>query len=152
MLKNESIANVKELNAKRGDFFFSKDSIKFWNTKIHSTQTNRQGMFITSEDDFSREKKLFTIRFSRKDGKIVTIGKFQKYNTLSEAKTELTKISKILDTMGNREKYILNNLVNTSVIDEDNNENTDIIKFYAYNEDQELKSFDISISRMRITN
>jgi hypothetical protein len=85
MFKN--ITEVKKANKAKGQHFFSKDTLAFFGSNVYAglyTVGNRQ-FFITSEDNFNRTKKGYTIREALPDGDIKTIGEFLQYATKEQA-------------------------------------------------------------------
>lgn len=87
-----TIAELKATNKANGNFWFDPDTMRFWRSKIHGG-IRREKYFITSEDDFSRTRRLFSIRTFNAQGEIDTIGKFQAYATLTEAVEALKEIA-----------------------------------------------------------
>lgn len=82
---------IAEYN-KTGKYFFSKDTVKFWGSRIESVLIDGE-YFVTSEDNFDRTKRLYTVRkFSNNYQDIVTVGEFQAYETLEEATAALLAI------------------------------------------------------------
>ncbi len=78
------ISEVKAIVKSNGSHFFDKDTMKYWGTRIE-TSVFKNGCFVTSENDFSETKRLYTVR--RFNGKsIVTIGDFQQYKTKEAAR------------------------------------------------------------------
>ncbi len=71
--------------------FFSPSSMRFWGSRvIDSTARPFQDglLFITSEHNFDRSARLYTIRFANLDT-IEEIGEFQEWDTLANAKRAL---------------------------------------------------------------
>lgn len=68
-----SITEVKEANKANGFYFFSKDTMRFFSSRVESTLYKNQ-CFITSEkkcfDDYTR---VYSIRKARGDASIETI-------------------------------------------------------------------------------
>ena len=85
--KRYTIAEVKEINNENGYCFFSKDSMKFFGTKVEST-VYPNNTFITSDfTDFERNKRGFTVRkFDPKTGSIDTVGKFNGFHFIEDAR------------------------------------------------------------------
>lgn len=79
--------------------FFDADTMRFFSSRVSELCWNK-GMdiyFITSEADKSSFKhsgsiRAFTIRKCSIDGNIDTIGKFQEYSTLNEARKGIKEI------------------------------------------------------------
>lgn len=70
--------------------FFSPSTMRWWRSRISwkSITPHLDGyLFITSEDNFDRTRRLYTLRFANLDT-IDTLG-FQKFETLTQAKTAL---------------------------------------------------------------
>lgn len=82
-----NITEVKAANKAKGQHFFSKDTLAFFGSKVYPelyTVAGRQ-FFITSEDNFNRTKKGYTIREAMPDGDIETLGEFLEYATKEQA-------------------------------------------------------------------
>ena len=86
-----TMAEVREANRNIGHCWFEYKTMKFWHTKIHG-DVRRGKYFITSEDNYNRQRRLFTIREFKPDGQILTVGEFQAYKSLAEAKQALKEI------------------------------------------------------------
>ena len=72
----------------KNEKWFSKENIRFWNSKIYwdtLTETPKGWQFVSSESDFTGTETLFTIRLATDNG-IETIGQFQQYKTLADAR------------------------------------------------------------------
>lgn len=85
MFKN--ITEVKKANKDKGQHFFSKDTLAFFGSKVYPelyTVAGRQ-FFITSEDNFNRTQRGYTIREVMPDGDIETLGEFLQHETKEQA-------------------------------------------------------------------
>ena len=84
-----TIGEIKAANARIGHFFFEPASMRFFSSKIASQTVYGEHFFITSEQvvasDSTRFPRMYTIR-SCYQGKCDTVGEFQQYSTLTEAK------------------------------------------------------------------
>jgi hypothetical protein len=81
-----TITEMKALNASNGYFFFERDTMKGFNSRIHGT-ANDKGFFITSEQFDENSPRLYTLRrIDFTTGDVDTVGKFQQYNTLADAR------------------------------------------------------------------
>jgi len=90
----KTLAQFKALNKKKGLHWFSKDTIEFWATKIETPLINGR-FFITSENDFSGLKRLFTVRQADwETGQVETIGEFQAHLDKFKAKEFLCQYVK----------------------------------------------------------
>ena len=84
-----TMAEAKQKNL----VFFSKETMRFWNCKIESRLFSNR-CFVTSEDNFDRSRKLYTVRrFSEDYTDIETIGEFQEHTTMASA-VEAAKLYK----------------------------------------------------------
>lgn len=79
-----NIGEIKEANRELGCHWFSADTMRFFGSQVLPTVYGGR-YFITKEDDFRREKKLYTVREAQPNGDIDTVGEFQAYTTRAEA-------------------------------------------------------------------
>lgn len=83
-----TLAEMKRRNKESGQHWFDEGAMRFFNTKIE-TKPNVANMFITSEYMEDPNEKRYTWRvFNLKTNKVETLGEFQKYETLEEAKAD----------------------------------------------------------------
>lgn len=84
-----TIAEAKELNRAKGQYFFSRDTMRFFHSKIESTIL-ADHYFITSERDTFNDRqprKLYSVRrIDWETGDISTVGEFQGYRTKEAAR------------------------------------------------------------------
>ena len=84
-----TMADIRRNNKEAGYYFFDKDSMRFWDSRIE-TGLYKDNTFITSELDYVRKfdaKRMYTIRRAVDGGiKIETIGYFGQFETLEDAK------------------------------------------------------------------
>lgn len=69
---------------KHGNYFFDKETMEFWDSKIEYGMTS-DDLFITSEKNFDDTKRLYSVReynWEKHDVKTIS---FQKFNTLKDA-------------------------------------------------------------------
>lgn len=112
-----TISEMKAINKEKGYYFFDKDSMKFWGSKIH-TAPNKYRFFIESHDNFDRTKKLYTVRFFNVCGSIEivedakTAETYEHFESLEKARTFLKKLTKALDNSRNcwRENNVLSDI------------------------------------------
>lgn len=64
--------------------FFDKETIDFWGSKIETELINNE-FFITSEDNFDRTEKLYSIRRYNWDTHNIETVSFQQFKTLNTA-------------------------------------------------------------------
>jgi len=86
----KSIAEVKKANKAIGQYWFNKETMAFFDSKIESKLIEGQ-YFISSEYSPWGGKK-YTIRIVSPIGAVDTVGEFGKYETKEEALIELGKI------------------------------------------------------------
>lgn len=82
-----SIGEVKRTNKEKGRFFFSKDTMKFFNSRVETKGDLQKGKyFITSEKfDENTPRKYSVRKFDRKSGEIETVGEFGQFRSKQEA-------------------------------------------------------------------
>jgi len=84
-----TIAEIKTLNKKNGYHFFSKDTMRFFNSKTHRGVYGGR-YFITSEQFVStsgaRRPRMYTIRKAHPDGAIDTVDTFQQFSHIDQAR------------------------------------------------------------------
>jgi hypothetical protein len=83
-----NIEEIKRANKEAGHHFFDPDTMRFFGSRV-SGELVAGRYFITSEHDFYGTKRLYTLRVANGDGTVDTVGEFQKYATLAEAKRAL---------------------------------------------------------------
>jgi hypothetical protein len=94
--KFDRIEQIEGLNAALGDYFFSPDTMRYFNSKVYDdiVHIENQGIgFITSERDHSyldrQPKRLYTVRMMTLDGQIKKLSEFQQFTTLNQARAFL---------------------------------------------------------------
>lgn len=83
----KTIAEVRAANKSTNHFFFSRDTMRFWQTRIHGG-LRRGRFFITPEDNYDRSRRQFSIREALEDGTIKT-PRAGRYSTLEAAREAL---------------------------------------------------------------
>ena len=76
-------------------YWFSPDTLRFFGSRIYwhtLTATNDGYFFISSEDNFDRTEKRYTVRYVNADYDIDTVGEFNGYASYQHAKTALKNI------------------------------------------------------------
>ena len=78
-----NITEIKKANKAKGQHFFDKETLAFFGSKVYPELYTVQGrqFFITSEDNFNRTEKGFTIREAMPNGEIETLGGFLQFET-----------------------------------------------------------------------
>lgn len=85
-----SMSEVREANKAAGYHFFDKATIRFFKSRIEAGPF-KANYFITSEQ-FEQEPRRYTIRQAFANGSVMTVGEFQEYETLKEAKAAIKRI------------------------------------------------------------
>lgn len=97
MATYNSINEIKEANASIGAHFFEPATMRFFNSKIASRTVYGGRYFITSEQfvgsDHVAQPRRYTIRACY-DGRVDTVGDFQQYRTIEEAKHAVKQLVK----------------------------------------------------------
>jgi hypothetical protein len=83
----------RALNASKGFHWFSPDAMRFFKTRIlHKTWDVISGYFITSETGPCGGERRYTLRRANAEtGNVNTIGEFQAYSTIAQAKGALRR-------------------------------------------------------------
>lgn len=93
--KFKSISDVRAANQAIGNHWFDKSSMRFFNTRIVSSLMTRgatkdhpggRQVFITSERMDETRPLRYTIREALPNGEVDTIGEFQAYSSIEDAK------------------------------------------------------------------
>ncbi len=79
-----NLNQVKIAHTKRGFHFFDPDTLRFFGSKVHENLFFGE-FFITSELDFDRTDRRFTVRRANDDGAIETVGEFRAHATKADA-------------------------------------------------------------------
>ena len=87
-----TISELKIKNAEAGYFFFSKDTMKFFDSKIESPIYGDK-YFITSEKSgFESKERCYTIRQIHEDGQVSTMFSFLEFTTKKAAIQQIKKM------------------------------------------------------------
>jgi len=81
--KYRSIAEIKAANTAINNYFFSKDTMRFFHSRIIN-RVYKGIYFITSEQFDSDSERLFTVRMCV-NGSVETVGRFQAFATAKQA-------------------------------------------------------------------
>lgn len=95
-----TITAIKAENKKKGQHFFKAGTIRFFDSRIETKAINGPGgvFFVTSEQfhggPLGNGPRLFTVRqFKPETGRIATVGFFQPYKTLEDAKSAAVNLA-----------------------------------------------------------
>jgi hypothetical protein len=92
-----TLREIKVAHREFGGHFFDKETKEFFNSRIFENTygLGTSTLFITSER-FDQDAPIgFTVRESRRDGSIVTLGDFQQHATKQDAMTAASKIGRV---------------------------------------------------------
>ncbi len=87
----DDMDDVREANEKLGRYFFSEDTMSFFNSKVESDLFGGT-YFVTSERMKRSMPKLYTIRMVHPDGDITTKGDFQAYRSVEDAEAAIAEM------------------------------------------------------------
>ncbi len=94
-----SIDAIKAANERAGHYFFERSSMRFFNSKVASQTVIHGCYFITSEqfcDGSYVAPRKYTIRQVNEQGHVSTVGDFQAYATVEEAKVAARLLEPVL--------------------------------------------------------
>jgi hypothetical protein len=104
----QNITQIREANDRIGQFWFSQQAMRWFNTRIESAVyvTNDMSYFLTSEHDDHGQawfgERRYSIRQCDAQGIVDTVGEFGAYFTLDEARMA------VWDIIRNKEKVETN--------------------------------------------
>jgi hypothetical protein len=87
----KTMADVRDANRANGNFFFSRDTMRFFASKIESGLYGGR-YFITSEKNFDGSQRFYTIREAKPDGDISTVGEFRAYRNIEGARSRCREL------------------------------------------------------------
>lgn len=98
--KKLTLSDARRLNVEKGRYFFSPDTMKFFNSCVESDLIANK-YFVTSEKrsgdpflDIPAGERMFSIReFNSKTGNISTVGEFQEFGTRAQALKKVKKLA-----------------------------------------------------------
>ena len=121
-MKKLTIAEMKRLNKENGYCYFSKETMKFWGSKVVATYNN--GLFIESlTNSVLDNDAVYKVGIIFNNGDICTIDKDNNYSffpTLEDARIRVKTLNKTFKNLGARELETLNNLNYVYSVDENN--------------------------------
>ena len=93
-----TITEMKNITKAKGNLYFTPDTVKFWNSKIHTTP-NKYNLFVESYDSFDRTYKLYAVRvFLPTYGTVETVEPeniaktYEHFETLADAKAFMQRL------------------------------------------------------------
>lgn len=93
------IEDVKHANEKAGKYWFSKDTLRFFKSRVapvaYTTRDGKTAYFVSSEKFDHDTPRLYTVRMcDLTTGEIDTVGKFQAYKSQAAATYHAKKLAK----------------------------------------------------------
>lgn len=90
----KTIADVRQANKESGGYFFSRDTVRFFGSRVESSLYAGR-YFITSEKaGFSSTLRKFTIREALPDGSVNTVtDTFNKFRCIEDAREECRSLA-----------------------------------------------------------
>lgn len=121
-MKKMTITEMKNLNKENGGCYFSRESMRFWGSRVVATYNN--GLFIESlTDSVVEEETVYKVGMVFPNGDVFTIEKNHDcffYSTLEEARARVHNLNKTFKNLGARELETLNNLDYVYSVNKDN--------------------------------
>ena len=121
-MKKLSITEMKRLNEENGGCYFSRETMKYWGSKVVATYNN--GLFIESlTDSVVEDATVYKVGILMSNGDVCTIDKNHKetfFSTLESARARVKNLNATFKNLGARELETLNNLDYVCCIDKEN--------------------------------
>lgn len=89
-----TMADVRRANSESGGHWFDRGAMRFFSTRIE-TKLCAGKYFVTSECYGAGYPRLYSVREVSADGSVRTVGEFQAYKTLEDAKREIMYLTTI---------------------------------------------------------
>ncbi|MDJ0364858.1 hypothetical protein QMK33_06810 [Hymenobacter sp. H14-R3] len=99
--KTYTLSDIKTANRVRGLYFFSRDTLRFFRSRISARVHQGPGgiYFVTSEQFDERSPRLYTVRcFNPASAGIDTVGEFQEHPTAYQAHAEAARLAAQVST------------------------------------------------------
>lgn len=76
--------------------FFKPETLKFFKSRLPNVayETNAGVLFITSEADYTGERRYYNVRRQKVTAQIETVGKFNDYRTRAEALNAIKELDR----------------------------------------------------------
>lgn len=91
MMHFSSVEQIRLYSLSIGHHWFSPSTMRFFGSKIYPDIVGGR-YFISSEKNFDSTQRLYTIRVVTDDGTIDTVGKFQGFTSLRQARKALNAL------------------------------------------------------------
>ena len=121
-MKKMTITEMKNLNKDNGGCYFSRESMRFWGSKVIATYNN--GLFIESLTDSVKEgETVYKVGIMMPNGDVCTIENNHDcffFSTIEKARARVHNLNKTFKNLGARELETLNTLDYVYSVDKDN--------------------------------
>ena len=89
----DTIYDVKAANARAGFHFFSRDTLRFFSSRI-SSHVYGHGVIVTSErNELDGQPRRYSVRLALPTGEVETLGEFQNFATSGQAHAFARKVA-----------------------------------------------------------
>jgi len=91
-----TIEDIKRVNKELGHEWFSPETLEFFHSRVSSTLyhgVDGRTFFLTSEKMDKDSDRRYTIREAHPNGRIATVGNFQQYATVGQAKGAVKRLA-----------------------------------------------------------
>lgn len=89
----DTIDDVKVANARAGYYFFSRDTLRFFSSRI-SSHVYGHGVIVTSErNEYDDQPRRYSVRLALPTGEIKTLGEFGRFATSGQAHAFARKVA-----------------------------------------------------------
>jgi uncharacterized protein (DUF1330 family) len=94
-----TITDIKEANREAGFHFFDRDSMRFFDSRVHNVYQGLGGVYIVTSEQCHMagrsEPRRFTVRqFQTATADLDTIGSFQGYSDIHDARNEAKRLAR----------------------------------------------------------
>ncbi len=80
-------------NRDAGCHWFDPDTLRFFGSRISEASFDGR-YFVTSEDNFDRSARYYSIREAMSDGQVDTVGDFQEFATRAQALAGIARLKR----------------------------------------------------------
>jgi hypothetical protein len=98
-----SISQIKDANKRIGHHWFQPEAMRFFRSRIESGVYGGR-YFISSEQFDDNSPRLYTVHEASPEGKIDTIGEFQQYAHLEDARDAVKSLVRLKATRHSRSR------------------------------------------------
>ena len=88
-----SMQGIETANRDAGFHWFDADTLRFFGSRISEASFDGR-YFVTSEDNFDRSARSYSIREAMSDGRVATVGDFQEFATRAQAIAAIDRLKR----------------------------------------------------------